>query len=109
MCEAQRPKGAAHAYDLVMYMLAGLLVLGLICNLLVRPVHAKHHMTEEEHNKLKLQMHKSSGKHAHASGDPASIGGASHPIKLLFAWLAVGIPIAFGFYFAIDTARKLFL
>jgi MFS family permease len=108
MCESQRSKGAAHAYDLAMYMLAGLLVLGLVCNLLVRPVHAKHHMTEEEHNKLKLQMHKSAGKHAHASGDPASIGGASHPIKLFFAWLAVGIPMAFGFYFAINTAIKLF-
>jgi MFS family permease len=108
MCEYQRSKGAAHAYDLVMYILAGLLVLGFICNIVVRPVDPKHHMTEEEQNAHKLQMHKSAGKHAHASGDPASIGGASHPIKLFFAWTAVGIPIAFGFYFAINTAVKLF-
>jgi hypothetical protein len=108
MCEYQRSKGAAQAYDLVMYMLAGLLVLGFICNIVVSPVDPKHHMTEEEQNAQKLKMHKSVGKHAHASGDPKSIGGASHPIKLFFAWLLVGIPIAFGFYFAINTAIKLF-
>ena len=70
--EFQLSKGVekAHAYDLTMYILAGLLVLGFICNLLVRPVHAKHHMTEEEHKQMQLQVHKSAGKHAHASGDP---------------------------------------
>jgi MFS family permease len=110
MCEFQRAKGVptAHTYDLVMYILAGLLVLGFISNLLVRPVHAKHHMTEEEQNAVKLQMHKSAGKHAHASGAPDSIGGASHPIKLFLAWLAVCIPLAYGFYKTVQTAIGLF-
>ena len=35
-------------YDRTLYILAGLLLVGLVCNLLVRPVAPKHHMTEEE-------------------------------------------------------------
>ncbi|MGC7960568.1 MFS transporter, partial [Salmonella enterica] len=35
-------------YNTTMYILAGMLVLGLICNLLIRPVAAKHFMTPEE-------------------------------------------------------------
>jgi hypothetical protein len=38
----------AQAYDITMYVLAGMLVLGLICNLLVRPVADKHFMTDAE-------------------------------------------------------------
>jgi MFS family permease len=38
----------AQAYNTTMYILAGLLVLGFICNLLVRPVNPKHYMTDKE-------------------------------------------------------------
>jgi hypothetical protein len=38
--------GAA-AYASTVHIMAGLLVLGFICNLLVRPVDPKHHMTGE--------------------------------------------------------------
>jgi hypothetical protein len=31
------------AYNSTMYLMAGLLLLGLVCNLLVRPVAARHH------------------------------------------------------------------
>ena len=31
------------AYTVTMYIMAGLLVIGLLCNLAVKPVHAKHH------------------------------------------------------------------
>jgi MFS family permease len=93
----------AHAYDITMYILSGLLVVGFICNLVVRPVHKKHHMSEEEQEKLKKEFHlivPATHPHHH---DPNSIGEASHPIKLALAWLAVGIPLAYGIY---DTALK---
>ncbi|HEX2603917.1 MAG TPA: OFA family MFS transporter [Oxalicibacterium sp.] len=38
----------AHSYEVTMYIMACLLVLGFICNLLVRPVDPKHHMTEKQ-------------------------------------------------------------
>jgi hypothetical protein len=34
----------AQAYNATMYIMAGLLVIGLICNLFVRAVHERHHM-----------------------------------------------------------------
>ena len=38
----------ASLYNSTMYAMAGVLVLGLLCNLMIRPVHEKHHMTHEE-------------------------------------------------------------
>jgi MFS family permease len=38
----------AQAYNVTMYVLAGLLVIGLICNLMVKPVDPRYHMTGEE-------------------------------------------------------------
>jgi hypothetical protein len=35
-------------YDITMYVLCVLLALGLLCNLLVRPVHEKHFMSDAE-------------------------------------------------------------
>jgi MFS family permease len=39
---------AAQAYNVTMYILAGLLVAGLTCNLLVRPVADRYYMTDDE-------------------------------------------------------------
>ncbi|MBP2831013.1 OFA family MFS transporter [Aquimarina sp. U1-2] len=36
----------AEAYSTTMYILAGLLVIGLVCNLLVKPVHEKYHLKQ---------------------------------------------------------------
>ena len=36
----------AHKYNFTMYLMAGLLLMGLICDLMVRPVNAKYHDTE---------------------------------------------------------------
>lgn len=37
----------ADAYDITMYLMAGLLVIGFSCNLFIRPVAGHHHMTRE--------------------------------------------------------------
>jgi len=39
---------AAQVYNVTMYILAGLLVLGFFCNLAVRPVAERHYMTEDQ-------------------------------------------------------------
>ena len=38
----------AEAYNVTMYIMAGILVLGFVCNLLIKPVHEKHHMKHDE-------------------------------------------------------------
>jgi MFS family permease len=37
----------AEAYNMTMYIMAGILLLGLVANLLIRPVHEKHHINDE--------------------------------------------------------------
>jgi len=37
----------ADAYNITMYLMAGLLVVGFFCNLFIRPVDERHHMTKE--------------------------------------------------------------
>ena len=37
----------AHAYNITMYLMAGLLVVGFFCNFFIRAVHERHHMKEE--------------------------------------------------------------
>jgi MFS family permease len=38
----------AQAYNVTMYLMAVLLAVGFICNLLIRAVHERHHMVEDE-------------------------------------------------------------
>jgi MFS family permease len=107
--QLERGVPRAQAYDMTMYILASLLVLGFICNLLVRPVHEKHHMSKEEQEQLKKELHKSiTAKHAHVHHDATSIGEASHPIKVALAWIAVGIPLAYGIWNTVEKAVALF-
>jgi len=42
----------ADAYNMTMYILAGLLVLGFFCNLLIKPVHEKYHMRHDEFDEI---------------------------------------------------------
>ena len=48
--EYQRNTGVPgpHAYDFTMYLMAGLLVIGFLCNLAVRPVSERHYMSAEQ-------------------------------------------------------------
>jgi MFS family permease len=48
MSAYQKSQGvpAAEAYNSTMYLMAGFLLLGLVCNLLVRPVEDRHHHKE---------------------------------------------------------------
>jgi MFS family permease len=38
----------AHAYNVTMYVMAALLVIGFFCNLAIKAVHERHHMVEDE-------------------------------------------------------------
>ena len=45
--ELGRGVPAAQCYNLAMYIVAGMLVIGFICNLLVTPVASRHHFVEQ--------------------------------------------------------------
>ena len=95
----------ALAYDITMYILVGLLVLGLICNWLVKPVAEKNYMTEAE---LAAEL-----KKAHESAITVPASASSQPAAgmsgtLVVAWLFVGIPILWGARITLEKALVLF-
>jgi MFS family permease len=99
----------AQAYDVTMYILASLLVAGFLCNLLVRPVAAKHFMTDEELAKERQLAHDRAASAGAASATVGSgIGSASHPALIFLAWAAVGIPLAYGVWNTVLKASVLF-
>jgi MFS family permease len=117
----------AQAYDTAMYAMAGLLVLGFVCNLLVRPLADKYFMSEQELADEKRSAHErdvaaSAGSRAAAAAGndgmvagmsggaavvaaPVAAGGA---LVTLLAWAAVGIPLAIGMWITLQKAIVLF-
>lgn len=93
-------------YNQTMYILVGMLVIGFIANLLVRPAADKHFMSDEE-----LAVEK---KLAHEKASAAEVGSGSgradtvSPAVVALAWLAVGIPLAWGVYKTLVSAAKFF-
>jgi MFS family permease len=98
----------AAVYDITMYVLCALLVLGFFCNLLLRPVDEKHFMTDAE-LKAESRLAREQAAAAEAFADPA-IGGAvpTSRTTLCLAWLAVGIPLAWGVWMTLSKAVALF-
>lgn len=89
-------------YDGTLYIMAGLLAVGLICNALVKPVDAKNHMSDAELAAVQAAAHQVTDDRAEtaARGGFGALG--------LLAWAAVGIPFTWGLYIALTKALALF-
>ncbi|KQW00137.1 OFA family MFS transporter [Rhizobacter sp. Root1221] len=92
-------------YNQTMYILVGMLVIGLICNLLVRPVADKHFMTDEELAEEKRLAHDRSVA-AEVTGSGS--GGTTPTFVVALAWAAVTIPLLWGVYRTLLSAAKVF-
>jgi MFS family permease len=93
-------------YNQTMFILVGMLVVGLIANLLIKPVSAKHFMTAEELATEKKLAHEK----ASASEVGSAHGGTSqtNPFWVVLAWTAVGIPLVWGIYRTLLSVGKFF-
>jgi MFS family permease len=94
-------------YNQTMYILVGMLVIGLICNLLIRPVADKWFMTEAELAEEKRLAHDRAIAAEVGTGVSGSTGVTS-PLTIALAWAAVGIPLAWGVYKTLISAAKFF-
>jgi MFS family permease len=96
----------AQAYSITMYILAGLLVLGFICNWLVKSVAEQHYMTAEQ---LAAEKKLSDDTHQHFVDDVKGLAKeASHSGIVLLAWLAIWIPLGWGVWVTLQKAVVLF-
>ena len=95
----------AQAYDVTMYVLAGFIALGLVCNALVRPIADKHFMTAQQ---LATERKLAREREVVAASGNALSAGVSSPALVVLAWLAVGIPLAIGIWITLQKAVVLF-
>jgi MFS family permease len=93
-------------YNQTMLILAGLLFIGFVCNLLVRPVDEKWFMNTEE------LAEESRLAHQHIEeeepGQALEIDSPSHPALVYLAWSAVLLPLSWGIYKTLINAAKFF-
>jgi hypothetical protein len=100
----------AQAYDTVMYVLAGLLVLGFLCNLLVRPVAERHFMSEAELVEEKRLARERDGAAATVRPGVSGTGGVAvaNPAVAALGWMMVGVPLLIGVWITLQKAIVLF-
>ena len=90
-------------YDNTLYIMAGLLFVGLICNALVRPVDPKNYMTDEELARERALQHEDV-----SASDAATAARGGFGLLGAIAWAAVGVPFLIGLYIALQKAAALF-
>ncbi len=92
-------------YGHIFYILAGLLVLGFIANLFIRPLDPKWHMSDEEvaAEQAKLKSASASGK-----GGSFGIGKGGLDFKAALFWSLVGVPLAWGIWQTLVKALVFF-
>ena len=95
---------ADRLYDVTTYVLAGMLAIGFVCNLLIKPVAPKFFMKEEDVAALQAKSV------AQSSGPSGSygIGLGGFDAKAALAWLGVGIPLGWGVWITLQSAIRIF-
>jgi hypothetical protein len=84
-----------------------MLVIGFIANLLVRPVAARWHMSEQElAEERRIAHEKAAAAAVGRSGGAGSAQGGQ--VVAIGFWLLVGIPLAWGIWVTVTKALKLF-
>jgi MFS family permease len=98
---------AESAYNVTLYVLAGLLFLGFISNLLVRPVDKEHFMSEDE---LEAEWQLAKGKTAAAAptGFESAKASAASWFGVAVGWTGVGLPLTWGILKTVEKAATLF-
>ena len=93
-------------YNQTMYILVGMLVIGLIANLMIRPLADKWFMNDVELAEEKRLAHDRAQAAEVGSGSGA--GAATPTVLVALAWTAVGIPLAWGVYKTLLNVSKFF-
>ena len=109
MHDVRKAEGVApdQLYHPIFYVLAGLLVAGFICNLLIRPLAAKWFMKEDEVKALQAG-YVAAGSAAGVKNIAADVPQKTTSLGAILAWAAVGIPLVWGIWITLEKALALF-
>jgi hypothetical protein len=86
-----------------MYILCAMLIAGLICNYLIKPVDPKWHMSDADLAKLQTAGAASTGVPSGSFG----IGTGGLDAKAALFWAFVCIPLAWGIWTTLQSAAKI--
>jgi MFS family permease len=92
-------------YNTTMYILCAMLIAGLICNYLIKPVDPKWNMSPEELAKLQAAGAKREAAIQHGS---YGIGKGGLDVKAALFWAFVGVPLAWGVWKTLESVVKIF-
>ena len=92
-------------YNTTMYILCAMLIAGMICNYMIKPVDSKWHMSADE--VAKLQSCECQGQWTVQSGS-FGIGKGGFDVRAALFWAFVGIPLAWGVCKTLESAAKIF-
>jgi MFS family permease len=98
-------------YGTIFYVLAGMLVIGLIANLIVRPVAEKHFMSDAELARERQLAHEKTLADTVTTADAATVATdsrATSALAVAIAWVIVGVPLAYGIWMTLQKAVTLF-
>ena len=93
-------------YNQTMYILVGMLAVGLIANLLVKPVDPKWFMSEEELAEERRLAHDRAVAAQAGPGTGAPESGSA--LGAAIGWIAVGLPLLWGLYMSLVNVQKFF-
>jgi MFS family permease len=93
----------AQAYSITMYVLAGLLAVGVLCNWLIRPVAVDRYMNADDPALARAPV-----KAPLADRVSAELASARNAWLIPLAWAAVWIPIGWGVWVTLQKAALLF-
>lgn len=99
---------ANQAYNVTLYVLAGLLLFGLLCNLMIRPIDPKHHMTNDQIAAERAASHERAWTSAAAIATNRTGPTVNYRVLLVLAWTAIAIPLAWGVWITLSKALVLF-
>jgi len=91
-------------YDSAMYVLCAMLIAGLICNYLVKPVDPKWYMSEADVAKLQAA---SANKEVGIQNGSFGIGTGGLDVRAALFWAFVGVPLAWGVWKTLESAAKI--
>jgi MFS family permease len=93
----------AQVYSITMYVLAGLLAVGFICNLLITPVSPKLYMTGAQLDAL------DKGTEGTQVETATSTVGSTPTYLVYAAWVPVAIPLLWGVWVTLQKAALIFM
>jgi len=89
-------------YDGTLYLMALLLLCGLVCNVFITPVKDRHYMSDEELARERALQREDLGR-----ADAQTAARGKFGVAGFLAWAAVGIPFAIGLSIALQKAAAL--